>query len=145
MINLTLLHPTQLAPVQYWGFESESLIRIGRARDNDVIVYSAVVSRHHVELWEDSSGWIVINFGANGTYVGDEPIIQTSVVDGMIIRLGSSGPKLQILTEKLIPRFAETGTNLSQSKLALMNRNYLHKIVDKNADINQDVTQTDFD
>ena len=96
MITLTLMHPTQSLPVQSWTFESESVIRIGRANDNDVIIYSAVVSRHHVELWKDPTGWEIINFGANGTYVNGEPIVQVSVEDGIIIRLGNSGPKLQV-------------------------------------------------
>lgn len=90
------MHPTQSVPVQSWTFESESVIRIGRANDNDVVIYSAVVSRHHVELWKDPSGWEIINFGANGTYVNGEPIVQVAVEDGTIVRLGNSGPKLQV-------------------------------------------------
>ncbi|MEG4939250.1 FHA domain-containing protein [Microcoleus sp. F4-D5] len=96
MITLTLLHPIQSVPVQSWCFESESVVRIGRSNDNDVIIYSAVVSRHHVELWNHASGWKIINFGANGTYVDDRPIAQVSVADGMTIRLGNSGPKIRI-------------------------------------------------
>ncbi|MEG4440849.1 FHA domain-containing protein [Microcoleus sp. AT9_B5] len=96
MITLTLLHPIQSVPVQSWCFESEPVVRIGRSNDNDVIIYSAVVSRHHVELWNHAHGWEIINFGANGTYVDDRPIAQVSVVDGMTIRLGNSGPKIRI-------------------------------------------------
>jgi pSer/pThr/pTyr-binding forkhead associated (FHA) protein len=96
VITLTLLHPIQSVPVQSWCFESESVVRIGRSNDNDVIIYSAVVSRHHVELWHNPSGWEIINFGANGTYVDDKPIAQVSVADGMTIRLGNSGPKIRI-------------------------------------------------
>jgi pSer/pThr/pTyr-binding forkhead associated (FHA) protein len=96
VITLTLLHPIQSVPVQSWCFESESVVRIGRSNDNDVIIYSAVVSRHHVELWHNPAGWEIINFGANGTYVDDKPIAQVSVADGMTIRLGNSGPKIRI-------------------------------------------------
>ncbi|MEG3849182.1 FHA domain-containing protein [Microcoleus sp. herbarium19] len=96
MITLTLLHPIQSVPVQSWCFESESVVRIGRSNDNDVIIYSAVVSRHHVELWNQGNDWEIINFGANGTYVDDRPIAQVSVADGMTIRLGNSGPKIRI-------------------------------------------------
>jgi len=96
VITLTLLHPLQSVPVQSWCFESEPVVRIGRSNDNDVIIYSAVVSRHHVELWNHANGWEIINFGANGTYVDDRPIAQVSVVDGMTIRLGNSGPKIRI-------------------------------------------------
>jgi pSer/pThr/pTyr-binding forkhead associated (FHA) protein len=96
VITLTLLHPIQSVPVQSWCFESESVVRIGRSNDNDVIIYSAVVSRHHVELWNNPSGWEIINFGANGTYVDDKSIAQVTVADGMTIRLGNSGPKIRL-------------------------------------------------
>lgn len=96
MITLTLLHPIQSVPVQSWSFESESVVRIGRSNDNDVIIYSAVVSRHHVELWKHPFGWEIINFGANGTYINDQSIAQALVVDGMTIRLGNSGPSIRI-------------------------------------------------
>jgi pSer/pThr/pTyr-binding forkhead associated (FHA) protein len=96
VITLTLLHPIQSVPVQNWCFESESVVRIGRSNDNDVIIYSAVVSRHHVELWNNAFGWEIINFGANGTYIDDQLIAQVLVVDGMTIRLGNSGPSIRI-------------------------------------------------
>lgn len=96
VITLTWLHPFQSVPVQSWTFESESLVRIGRSTDNDVILYSAVVSRHHVELRLNNSGWEVVSLGANGTYVDAKPITKVPVVDGMVIRLASSGPKIQI-------------------------------------------------
>ncbi|NEQ75097.1 MAG: FHA domain-containing protein [Okeania sp. SIO2C9] len=139
MITLALLHPTQLVPIQRWNFESKSLIHIGRASDNDVIIYSAVVSRHHAELWKNSSGWMMVNFGANGTYVNNEPIIQTSVVDNMIIRLGISGPKLQIQTQELASKFAKQINKLSSKEIDIFN------VFDNNELTNDDFTQTDFD
>lgn len=96
MITLTLLHPLQSVPVQSWPFENESVIRIGRSTDNEVILYSAVVSRHHVEIRRNGYTWEIVSLGANGTYIDGQRITQMSVVDGMIIRLASSGPKLQI-------------------------------------------------
>ena len=96
VITLTLLHPTQSCSVQNWTFEHEPSIRIGRSNDNDVVIYSAVVSRHHVELWQNADGWEVVSFGANGTYLDDQPVTQVAVFNGMIIRLGSSGPRIQI-------------------------------------------------
>ncbi|MBD1901741.1 FHA domain-containing protein [Trichocoleus sp. DQ-A3] len=97
MITLTLLHPIQSIPVQNWTFEPESVvIRIGRSTENDVILYSAVVSRHHVEIRRSASDWEVVSLGANGTYLDGKRIDQVPVVDGMIIRLASSGPQIQI-------------------------------------------------
>lgn len=96
MITLTLLHPVQLTPVQCWTFEDESVIRIGRSTDNHVVLYSAVVSRHHVEIRCTSSVWVVASLGANGTYVDGKRIEQVPIKNGMIIRLARSGPNIQI-------------------------------------------------
>jgi pSer/pThr/pTyr-binding forkhead associated (FHA) protein len=93
-IVLSLLNSV---PVQSWTFTSEDVIRIGRATDNHVILFSAVVSRHHAELrWDEVSGWQIFNISANGTYLDSEAIKVETVVNGMIIRLATSGPKIQI-------------------------------------------------
>ncbi len=100
MITLTLLHPLQPVPVQSWTFQEEPKIRIGRSTNNEVVLYSAVVSRHHVEIRKTSEhGWEVVNLGANGTYINDKRINQIVARDGMIIRLASSGPKILIKIE----------------------------------------------
>ncbi len=96
MITLTLLNPIQSTPVQSWTFHPESVIRVGRSNDNDVILFSAVVSRHHVELRPNGNSWDVVSLGANGTYLDGERITKVPVIDGMIIRLASSGPKIQL-------------------------------------------------
>ena len=96
MITLTLLLPGKAIPVQNWTFETESVVKIGRAADNDVVLYSAVVSRHHLEIRRGSSGWEAVNVGANGTYLNGQAITTVSVIDGMVVRLASSGPKIQI-------------------------------------------------
>jgi pSer/pThr/pTyr-binding forkhead associated (FHA) protein len=96
VITLTLLHPIQSIPVQSWAFKSEPAIKIGRSNNNEVVLYSAVVSRHHVEIRRDNNQWHIINLGANGTYIDGERINKTLAADGMIIRLASSGPKILI-------------------------------------------------
>jgi len=97
VIKISLLHPIQPSPVQSWTFnQNESVIRIGRATDNHVILYSAVVSRHHVELQHTDKGWSVVNLGANGTYLEGQRIDQVPLSDQLIIRLARSGPNLQI-------------------------------------------------
>jgi pSer/pThr/pTyr-binding forkhead associated (FHA) protein len=84
-------------PVQSWKFVSQDLIRIGRATDNNAVLFSAVVSRHHAELrWSESNGWQLTNISANGTYFDGEAIKTLDVTDGMTIRLATSGPKIQI-------------------------------------------------
>jgi pSer/pThr/pTyr-binding forkhead associated (FHA) protein len=105
VITLTLLLPGKAVPVQSWTFETESVVRVGRAADSDVVLYSAVVSRHHLEIRQVEAGWEVVNLGANGAYINGEAIAKITVQDGMIIRLASSGPKIQIYIE---PQVAPT-------------------------------------
>jgi serine/threonine-protein kinase len=99
VITLNLLHPIESLPIQTWKFESEATIRIGRAGDNDVILYSSVVSRYHVELHRHPAYWELINLGANGTYINDAQIDKEIVQTGLIIRLAATGPKIQILLD----------------------------------------------
>jgi len=61
-----------------------------------VILYSAVVSRHHVELRRVGSNWEIVNLGTNGTYVDGKRITQIPATDGSIIRLARSGPNIKI-------------------------------------------------
>lgn len=96
VITLTLLHPVQSTPVQSWTFEDEPVIRIGRAVDNQVVLYSAVVSRHHIELRRSGPDWEVINLGTNGTYLDGKRVHQSPLSDGGTLRLGRSGPNLQV-------------------------------------------------
>ncbi|WP_315862123.1 FHA domain-containing protein [Halothece sp. PCC 7418] len=101
MITLTLLHPQHSVAVQTWRFEPKSVIRIGRSRNNEVTLYSAVVSRHHVEIRRRGKDWEVVNTGSNGTFCQGKRISRAAVKNGMVIRLASSGPQLQIWTDVL--------------------------------------------
>lgn len=96
MITLSLLHPLHKTPVQSWSFDQESVICIGRSTDNNVVLYSAVVSRHHVEIHRTDSGWAVKSIGTNGTYLDGRRITEVPVEDGIVIRLARSGPNIQI-------------------------------------------------
>jgi eukaryotic-like serine/threonine-protein kinase len=72
------------------------MVRIGRSNDNQVVLYSAVVSRYHVELRQSGKTWEVVNVGTNGTYMDGKRVTQMPIVDGSIIRLARSGPNIQI-------------------------------------------------
>ena len=99
MITLTLLHPLKDVPVQNWSFNADSTIRVGRSVDNDVVLYSAVVSRFHLEIKRKGSDWELVSLGTNGTYVDGKRVEQVIITDGMVIRLASSGPKIKILID----------------------------------------------
>ncbi len=96
VITLTLLHPTKTTPIQSWTFDKPATIRIGRSIDNEVVLYSAVVSRHHLEIRYEKDHWDVVNLGTNGTYLNGKLITEKKATDGMIIRLASSGPSIKI-------------------------------------------------
>ncbi|NJM99711.1 MAG: FHA domain-containing protein [Phormidesmis sp. RL_2_1] len=96
VITLSLLHPIDKTPVQSWTFEEEPVVRIGRSVNNDVVLYSAVVSRHHAELRQGENGWEIHNIGSNGTYLAGQRIESKPVQDGLVIRLARSGPNIQI-------------------------------------------------
>ena len=100
MITLTLLHPLQSVAVQSWEFKDEPIIRIGRATDNEVVLYSAVVSRHHVEIRKSGiDDWEVVNVGSNGTYIDGERVEKTTALDGMIVRLAKYSKKILLKIE----------------------------------------------
>ena len=96
VITLSLLHPIDKTPVQSWTFEEEPVVRVGRSVNNDVVLYSAVVSRHHIELHQTDAGWEIHNIGTNGTYLAGQRIEKKPVQDGLVIRLARSGPNIQI-------------------------------------------------
>lgn len=96
MIKLTLLHPLQSIPVRSWIFEDEQVVSIGRSTESHVVLFSAVVSRRHIELRRTGTSWELINLGTNGTYLDGKPIANIPIVDGLIVHLARSGPKIQI-------------------------------------------------
>lgn len=96
MITLTLLHPVQGTAVQSWTFNQNQTVRIGRAVDNEVVLYSAVVSRYHVELRHENGCWFVHNLGVNGTFFEGQKIESQKLEDGQTIRLARSGPNIQV-------------------------------------------------
>ncbi len=108
MVTLSLLHPGQNTALQEWKFPDESIIRIGRSPDNDVILTEPLVSRHHLELRKTNSspnpsGWQAINQGTNGTFVDGILVAQSPITDGCLLQLAKGGPILKFQLEARIP------------------------------------------
>jgi serine/threonine protein kinase len=135
----------QSIPVQSWIFEHESVIRIGRSTDNHVILYSAVVSRHHVEIRKEATGWQIVNLGANGTYLEGKRISQVPVQDGVIIRLARSGPNVQIhLTAQSSGNLrAATATDSTNTVPPPAGLDATAQVPTENAPVSPDSEQTD--
>lgn len=57
------------------SFKVKMTTRIGRERDNDVVLLDLKSSRHHAEIKLDAGQWLVTDLNsANGTYVNGEPV-----------------------------------------------------------------------
>ncbi|MDH6057255.1 FHA domain-containing serine/threonine-protein kinase [Umezakia ovalisporum] len=123
MVILTLLEP-QKTPLQQWYFENSSVIRIGRAVDNDVVLSDSLVSRHHLELRrvdfaknKNVPSWQMISQGTNGTFVDGILVLQCNLADNCLLQLAQGGPILQFQlqdipdTLKLSPQGSEAKEN----------------------------------
>lgn len=107
VVKLTLLHPKNSASLEEWRFEKESIIRIGRSPENNVVLSDSRVSRHHLELRLVeisasrinnsliSTAWRLINLGTNGTFLDGILISQAWLRNGSLIQLAQGGPKLK--------------------------------------------------
>lgn len=113
-IAITLVNPIlQSIPIKGWTFTSrQPVISIGRAAENHVVLYSAVVSRHHLEVRRKGLQWEIVNLSANGTYAEEKPIERIIVLNGLKLRLARSGPILQFHLQK----YSSTSSTPSPSK-----------------------------
>ncbi|MEH2392653.1 MAG: FHA domain-containing serine/threonine-protein kinase [Nostoc sp.] len=117
MVSLTLLEPQQKMPLQQWSFENSSIIRIGRAADNHVVLTDSLVSRHHLELRQVDSadnggGWRLVSQGTNGTFLNGVLVIQSSLPDNSLLQLAQGGPILQFQIQEVT--VLETGVRSQQ-------------------------------
>ena len=64
-------------------------ITVGRHPDNDICLEDITVSRHHLELLRDATGYRIRDLGSlNGTYLNHDRVDQAELVDGDEIRIG---------------------------------------------------------
>src|SRR5207302_4864588 len=68
------------------------LVRLGRAKDNDIVLASQRVSRYHVQIrWLESS-WLAYDLDStNGTWVDDQRVTRTrprALEPGSTLRVG---------------------------------------------------------
>ncbi len=66
------------------------LVRLGRKKDNDIVISGPEVSRYHAEIvMQDHRATIRDNGSANGVLVNDESIEEKSLNNGDVITIGS--------------------------------------------------------
>lgn len=96
MVIFTLLEPQTNQPLQQWEFSEQSLIRIGRAQNNDIVLHGYFqVSRQHLELRlinTSTEEWQLVSRGTNGTLVNNVFVTETILQHNDLIRLAENGP-----------------------------------------------------
>ena len=116
MITLTLLEKAQKTPLKQWHFENSTVIRIGRAIDNHVILADNLVSRYHLELKlvtnPRGDDWELVSQGTNGTFLNGSLVFKCIVADNSLLQLAQGGPVLKIQIHESSP----TITQPSQSE-----------------------------
>lgn len=107
ILTLILLDPKQKTPLEQWRFETESLVKIGRAPDNNIVIVDPLVSRYHLDLQRSATsqnaGWIFTNRGTNGTFVNGTLATQGILTNGTLLELARGGPLLRVAIENPPP------------------------------------------
>ncbi|MDY6783915.1 MAG: protein kinase [Cyanobacteriota bacterium] len=110
MITIALLDPQTQTPIQKWNFDNPSIIRVGRASDNEIVLASCLeVSRHHLELrqipaTEGGLEWQLFASGTNGTFLNGQLVSRARLPDEALLQLARDGPLLQVkLVEAVAP------------------------------------------
>jgi hypothetical protein len=93
---LYLLDGERGQTLQYWSFDDDSEIRIGRAGENDVVIAHPCVSRAHARLTRARRGVKVVSVSPQGVLVGDERTMEVELGPGGEFRLGPGGPYVRI-------------------------------------------------
>ena len=71
------------------------LIKIGRSKENDIVISETSVSRFHAELFQDDEGNILITDlnSTNGTTINGVRLVGSQILQSNdIVKLGNSAP-----------------------------------------------------
>jgi serine/threonine-protein kinase len=82
-------------PLQTWSFSDETLIRVGRSLDNEIVIDNPVVSRSHVYLKYQEGRWELSSLSTKGIEVEGRQTMQSDLRDGQVFRLGEQGPRIR--------------------------------------------------
>ena len=108
MVIFTLLEPQTNQPLQQWEFSDRSVIRIGRAQNNDIVLHGYFqVSRQHLELSlidPQQEKWQLISRGTNGTLINNNFVTEAIVNHDDLIRLAENGPVFKFELESYLAK-----------------------------------------
>lgn len=119
MVIFTLLEPQTNQPLQQWEFSEKSVIRIGRAQNNDIVLHGYFqVSRQHLEITlsdPQQEKWQLISRGTNGTLLNNIFVSEAILKHDDLIRLAENGPVFKF----------ELESHLAKNKVELEQTNIL--------------------
>lgn len=108
MVIFTLLELQTNKPLQQWEFFEQSVIRIGRAQNNDIVLHGYFqVSRQHLELTlidPQQETWQLISRGTNGTLVNNTFVTEAILKHDDLIRLAENGPVFKFELESYLAK-----------------------------------------
>lgn len=103
MVTLILLESQTNQPLQQWQFLHQSVIRIGRAPNNDIVLHGYYqVSRQHLELTKDDRQWRLVSRGTNGTFLNHVLVTEEILKNNDLIRLAENGPIFKFQLESSV-------------------------------------------
>ncbi|MDY7014876.1 MAG: protein kinase [Cyanobacteriota bacterium] len=114
MITIALLDPQTQNAIQKWTFTDSSIVRVGRASNNEIVLDRfGEVSRHHLELRKIPTTarkleWQLFARGTNGTFLNGKLVSHALVPDKALIQLARDGPLLHV---KLVEAVAPSGSD----------------------------------
>lgn len=114
MIILTLIDPQRQTVLKEWQFQQETIVQIGRAQDNQIVLDESyvrqellsLISRRHVTLQQiNSQTWQLTSQGSNGTFINGNAVQQSTLTDGTQFQLARGGAifKVQLQPTALSP------------------------------------------
>jgi serine/threonine-protein kinase len=106
VVTLTLLEAQNKTPLKQWCFDNFTVIRIGRAPDNHIVIADNLVSRYHLELRQigtnnHGDAWQVVSQGTNGTFLNGILINQSLLADHSLLQLAQGGPMLRFQLQEV--------------------------------------------
>ncbi|MCW2629405.1 FHA domain-containing protein [Mycobacterium sp.] len=86
------------------SFDEQRVLRIGRSRDNDIVLDNPSVSRRHGELRPTAAGWDLDDIGsAGGTWVNNQRVSHISLGATTTVRFGTESDGVEATITVALP------------------------------------------
>ena len=113
-------------------FSGQGLVRLGRDPENDVVVESASVSRHHATLERGSDGWLFRDSGSSfGSYRNGGEVPKLLIRSGEVLTLSLGGTDGGTEVEVRVPASVPTPMTLPSTSLGRLSA--VHQIAGRTA------------